>query len=46
MIKTAVRHQAKDARLERGFLKAHKKMEVVVRVAWAGICGSDLHKSL
>lgn len=21
-------------------------MEVVVRVAWAGICGSDLHKSL
>ncbi len=45
-MKAAIWHQAKDVRVENIPLKAHKDNEVVIRVAWAGICGSDLHEYL
>ncbi|MCT3397566.1 2,3-butanediol dehydrogenase [Lentilactobacillus hilgardii] len=45
-MKAAIWHQAKDIRVEEVSLKPHKETEVVVRVAWAGICGSDLHEYL
>ncbi|NVY97162.1 2,3-butanediol dehydrogenase [Lactobacillus sp. DCY120] len=43
-MKAAVWHQAYDVRIEDVELKAHQETDVVVRVAWAGICGSDLHE--
>ena len=42
-MKAAVWHGEKDIRVEEKELKALKDNEVTVRVAWAGICGSDLH---
>lgn len=45
-MKAAIWHQAKDIRAEEVCLKPHKETEVVVRVAGAGICGSDLHEYL
>lgn len=45
-MKATVWHGVKDIRVEDVELKAHKDNEVVVRVAWAGICGSDLHEYL
>lgn len=43
-MKAAVWHGVKDIRVEEVELKALKNNEVTVRVAWAGICGSDLHE--
>lgn len=43
-MKAAVWHGVKDLRIEEKELKALKNNEVTVRVAWAGICGSDLHE--
>lgn len=43
-MKAAVWHGVKDIRIEDVELKALKNDEVKVRVAWAGICGSDLHE--
>lgn len=43
-MKAAVWHGEKDIRVEEKELKALKDNEVTVRVAWAGICGSDLHE--
>lgn len=40
----AVWYGEKDIRIEERELKALKNNEVTVRVAWAGICGSDLHE--
>ncbi|MGX6998086.1 alcohol dehydrogenase catalytic domain-containing protein, partial [Weissella fabalis] len=45
-MKAAVWHGVKDVRVEEVELKPLKDDEVVVRVAWAGICGSDLHEYL
>lgn len=45
-MKAAVWHGVKDIRVEDVDLKPHKDNEVVVKVAWAGICGSDLHEYL
>ncbi|CAH0416676.1 2,3-butanediol dehydrogenase [Periweissella fabaria] len=45
-MKAAVWHGVKDVRVEDVELKPLKDDEVVVRVAWAGICGSDLHEYL
>ncbi|MCM0599825.1 alcohol dehydrogenase catalytic domain-containing protein, partial [Periweissella fabalis] len=45
-MKAAVWHGVKDVRVEEVELKPLKDNEVVVRVAWAGICGSDLHEYL
>ena len=42
-MKAAVWHGVKDVRVEDVTLKPLKANEVVVRVAYAGICGSDLH---
>ncbi len=43
-MKAAVWHGEKHIRVEEKELKALKDNEVTVRVAWAGICGSDLHE--
>lgn len=43
-MKAAVWYGEKDIRIEERELKALKDHEVTVRVAWAGICGSDLHE--
>ena len=43
-MKAAVWHGQKDIRVEERELKQLKDNEVTVRVAWAGICGSDLHE--
>ncbi|MFU0790028.1 MAG: 2,3-butanediol dehydrogenase [Virgibacillus proomii] len=43
-MKAAVWHGEKDIRIEEVNLKPLKETEVKVRVAWAGICGSDLHE--
>lgn len=43
-MKAAVWYGEKDIRIEERELKALKGNEVTVRVAWAGICGSDLHE--
>ena len=43
-MKAAVWYGEKDIRIEEKELKALKENEVTVRVAWAGICGSDLHE--
>ncbi|MDQ0427213.1 (R,R)-butanediol dehydrogenase/meso-butanediol dehydrogenase/diacetyl reductase [Planomicrobium stackebrandtii] len=43
-MKAAVWYGEKDIRIEERELKALKDNEVTVRVAWAGICGSDLHE--
>ncbi|GKQ42274.1 2,3-butanediol dehydrogenase [Companilactobacillus sp. RD055328] len=43
-MKAAVWHGVKDVRVDDVELKPMKDNEVVVRVAWTGICGSDLHE--
>lgn len=43
-MKAAVWHGVKDIRVEDVELKTLKSDEVVVKVAWAGICSSDLHE--
>ncbi|GEK32921.1 2,3-butanediol dehydrogenase [Kurthia sibirica] len=43
-MKAAVWHGLKDIRIEERELKELRDDEVTVRVAWAGICGSDLHE--
>lgn len=43
-MKAAVWYGEKDIRIEERELKALKADEITVRVAWAGICGSDLHE--
>ncbi|WOV86437.1 2,3-butanediol dehydrogenase [Sporosarcina oncorhynchi] len=43
-MKAAVWYGEKDIRVEERELKQLKDNEVTVRVAWAGICGSDLHE--
>ena len=43
-MKAAVWHGLKDIRVEDVELRALRDDEVKVRVAWAGICGSDLHE--
>lgn len=45
-MKAAVWHNVKDVRVEDVELKPTKDNEVVVRVAYTGICGSDLHEYL
>lgn len=45
-MKAAVWHGVKDVRVEEVELKPTKDNEVVVKVAYAGICGSDLHEYL
>ncbi|ADG41557.1 MULTISPECIES: 2,3-butanediol dehydrogenase [Leuconostoc] len=45
-MKAAVWHDVKDVRVEDVELKPAKDNEVVVRVSYAGICGSDLHEYL
>ncbi len=44
VVKAAVWYGKKDIRIEEKELKPLKDNEVTVRVAWAGICGSDLHE--
>lgn len=43
-MKAAVWYGEKDLRIEDREVKALQADEVQVRVAWAGICGSDLHE--
>lgn len=43
-MKAAVWHGVKDIRVEEVELRAIREEEVKVKVAWAGICGSDLHE--
>ncbi|RST58931.1 2,3-butanediol dehydrogenase [Siminovitchia terrae] len=43
-MKAAVWYGEKDIRVEERKLKQMKDKEVTVRVAWTGICGSDLHE--
>ncbi len=43
-MKAAVWHGREDIRIEDRELKSLKDNEVTIRVAWAGICGSDLHE--
>ncbi len=43
-MKAAVWYGHKDIRVEERELKPLQDNEVTVRVAWAGICGSDLHE--
>ncbi|WP_339226284.1 2,3-butanediol dehydrogenase [Oceanobacillus sp. FSL K6-2867] len=43
-MKAAVWHGEKDIRIEEVEVKPLKDSQVKVRVAWAGICGSDLHE--
>lgn len=43
-MKAAVWYGRKDIRVEETEVQALKDSEVKVKVAWAGICGSDLHE--
>lgn len=43
-MKAAVWHGLKDIRVEEVELRSLREDEVKVRVAWGGICGSDLHE--
>ncbi|MFM1655722.1 2,3-butanediol dehydrogenase [Brevibacillus sp. B_LB10_24] len=43
-MKAAVWHGKKDIRIEEVEPKALQDTQVKIRVAWAGICGSDLHE--
>ena len=43
-MKAAVWHGEKDIRIEEVEVKPLEDTQVKVRVAWAGICGSDLHE--
>ncbi|WP_010530182.1 2,3-butanediol dehydrogenase [Lentibacillus jeotgali] len=43
-MKAAVWYGKKDIRVEERDIKNVRENEVKVRVAWAGICGSDLHE--
>lgn len=43
-MKAAVWHGREDIRIEDRELKSLKNNEITIRVAWAGICGSDLHE--
>ncbi|MBP2078345.1 2,3-butanediol dehydrogenase [Oceanobacillus polygoni] len=43
-MKAAVWHGEKDIRIEEVEVKPLEDAQVKVRVAWAGICGSDLHE--
>ena len=43
-MRAAVWYEAKDIRVEKLEVKEVLPNEVKVRVAWAGICGSDLHE--
>ena len=43
-MKAAVWHGVKDIRVEEVELREINENEVKVKVAWAGICGSDLHE--
>lgn len=43
-MKAAVWYDQKDIRVEERTLKDLKENELKVKVAWAGICGSDLHE--
>ncbi|MDY0407949.1 2,3-butanediol dehydrogenase [Virgibacillus soli] len=43
-MKAAVWHDQKDIRIEEVEPKVLKNNQVKIRVAWAGICGSDLHE--
>lgn len=43
-MKAAVYHGLRDIRVEERELKALRPDELTIRVAWAGICGSDLHE--
>lgn len=43
-MKAAVWYGHKDIRVEERELRPARDNEVTVRVAWAGICGSDLHE--
>ncbi|WP_413376735.1 2,3-butanediol dehydrogenase [Alkalihalobacillus sp. 1P02AB] len=45
-MKAAIWHGVKDIRVEEVDLGELKENEVKVKVAWAGICGSDLHEYL
>ena len=45
-MKAAVWHGVKDIRVEEVELREINENEVKVKVAWAGICGSDLHEFL
>lgn len=45
-MKAAVWYKAKDVRVEEIEVPAVQAKDVKVRVAWAGICGSDLHEYL
>jgi (R,R)-butanediol dehydrogenase / meso-butanediol dehydrogenase / diacetyl reductase len=45
-MKAAVWHGVKDIRIEEVELREIRDREVKVKVAWAGICGSDLHEYL
>jgi len=42
-VKAAVWYGAKDIRIEQMTLRKIQDHEVKIKVAWAGICGSDLH---
>src|SRR5699024_12454432 len=43
-MKAAVWHGREDIRVVERELKPLKDHEITIRVAWAGICGSDLHE--
>ena len=43
-MKAAVWYGKKDVRVEKRTLKEMEDHEIKVKVAWAGICGSDLHE--
>jgi len=43
-MRAAVWYGQKDIRVEERDLRNMKDDEVKVKVAWAGICGSDLHE--
>ena len=45
-MKAAVWYKAKDVRIEEREVPVVQAEDVKVRVAWAGICGSDLHEYL
>ncbi|UTR06011.1 2,3-butanediol dehydrogenase [Alkalihalobacillus sp. LMS6] len=46
-MRAAVWHNAKDVRVEENWeVKEVTKTDVKIKVAWAGICGSDLHEYL
>ncbi|WP_127537030.1 2,3-butanediol dehydrogenase [Paenibacillus illinoisensis] len=43
-MKAAVWYDRKDIRVEERNIKTLKDTDVLVKVAWAGICGTDLHE--